>query len=88
MSSAVPGAGPWGGMYRLLCPWLCLPSWPLPAQCQLPAPRPVPLPAARAALRAGSSGFGGPLQQLVSHRRRDGALRGGLACLHGPCECE
>lgn len=77
MPSAVPGAGPWGGMYRLLCPWLCLPSWPLPAQCQLPAPCPVPLPAPRAALRTGSSGFAGFLQQLVSHQRRGEGRQGG-----------
>lgn len=77
MPSAVPGAGPWGGMHRLLCPWLCLPSWPLPAQCQLPAPHPVPLPAARAALRTRSGGFAGLLQQLVSHQRRGKGRAGG-----------
>lgn len=31
MPSAVPGAGPWGGVHWLLCPWLQLSPWPLPA---------------------------------------------------------
>lgn len=75
--SAVPGAGPRGGMYQLLCPWLHLPPWPLLAQRQLPTPHSGPLPDAQVCLRTGSSGS----PQLVSHqsqgkrwRRRDRGL--------------
>lgn len=66
MPPVVPGAGPRGGVHRLLCPRLQLSSRSLPAQCELPAPQPVPLPAEWAALCAGSSGSPG-LQQLHLH---------------------
>lgn len=88
LPSAVPGSGPWGRVHQLLRPWLCLPPWPLPARCQMLAPQSMPLPAARAALRPGSTGSGGFLQQLVGHQCPSrvgeglGGPRGGQAWTH------
>lgn len=90
LPSAVPGSGPWGRVHQLLHPRLCLPRRPLPAQRQLLAPHSVPLPGAGAALRPGSTGSAGLLQQLVGHQPPAtvgeglGGPEGGQAWTHTP----